>query len=320
MASSKPAVFLINLYLQIILPTEMIYKLFTRSYDTIIEYALLATSVLAVVLFLFFFCYWEYTNFYLRYVYCFLTIMGTFFVIYRVTSSPSIPLGEFSDLTSRLPTVIWTIVLIIIDASIILDKAKKKDCFALAFPFKNGRFLVVDGGDGKKSFFNNYHYYGWKRRNVMNYDTMRFATDLIKMDRRGFANRRILSSSNEDYYIYGEKVYSPTEGEVVHVIANNDDNIPYGKLPNDFGNRITIKNGNHYISLVHFKKDTIVVSVGQKLKAGDCLGQIGNSGISPRPHLHIQVVYCEDSKYWLGKGVPIAFGNRYPVKNCLISA
>lgn len=298
----------------------MIYKIFTRRYDTINEYVLLATYIFVIFFFLFSCCYWEYTNFYLRYVYCFFIIIGIFSIIYRVIFTQNIVLGELSDLTNRLETVIWTIVFIIIDVSIILSKTKRKICFALAFPFKNGRFLVVDGGDGKKSFFSNYHYYGWKSKKTNNYYSMRFATDIIKLNKYGFANSKILSSSNEDYSIYGEKVYSPVEGEVVNVTVHDDDNIPYGKLPNNGGNQITIKNGNYYISLYHFKKDTIVVNVGQKLKVGNYLGEIGNSGYSPRPHLHIQVVCCEDNKYWLGKGVPIIFNNRYPVKNCLINA
>jgi len=228
--------------------------------------------------------------------------------------------GELGDLNNRLETAIWIIVFIIIDVSIIFSKIKNKNCYTLAFPFRNGRFLVVDGGDGKKSFFTNYHYYGWKNKKAINYYSMRFATDIIKLNKYGFANSKILSSSNEDYNIYGEKVYSPIEGEVVNMTANYDDRIPYAKLPNNGGNQITIKNGNYYISLYHFKKDTIVVNVGEKLKVGNYLGEVGNSGYSPRPHLHIQVVYCEDNKHWLGKGVPIIFNNRYPVKNCSINA
>lgn len=152
MASSKLVVFLINLYLQIILPLEMILKLFTRRYDTINEYVLLATYVLVIFFCLFSCCYWEYTNFYIRYVYCFFIIMGIFSIIYRVIYTHNFAFGELSNYTNQRETVIWIIVFIIIDVSIIFSKIKKKSCFTLAFPFKNGRFLVVDGGDGKQSF------------------------------------------------------------------------------------------------------------------------------------------------------------------------
>lgn len=79
-------------------------------------------------------------------------IIGILLIIYRIMFTQNIVFGELSDLPNRHETFIWTIVFIIIDVSIIFSKIKKKSCFTLAFPFKNGRFLVVDGGDGKQSF------------------------------------------------------------------------------------------------------------------------------------------------------------------------
>ncbi|MFA5523894.1 MAG: M23 family metallopeptidase [Tissierellales bacterium] len=317
MFTSKPITYLLSLYLQIILPLDLIYSIFTKRYDTIVEYVLLAIYAIAIFFFIYSFSYWEYTNFYLRYVYCFFIIAGVSLIIYRIVSTDITVFGDLIDLEGQPGTVILTIGLIIVDISIILSKINKKNCFDLAFPFKNGRYLVVDGGDGKVSYFSNYHYHGWKNTNVSNYQIMRYAVDIIKMNKYGFANK-ILPASNQDYNIFGEKVYSPVDGEVVSVDRNNDDNIPYGKLPDNWGNRITIKNNKHNISLYHFKKDTLVVYVGQKLKVGDYLGEVGNSGKSSRPHIHIHVVYCEDNEYRLGAGMPITFDNRYPVKNCVI--
>lgn len=319
MTSSKPVAYLLSLYLQIVLPLDLIDRVFTRRYDTIVEYVLLVIYVVSFFYFIYSFSYWEYTNYYLRYVYCLFIIAGISLIIYRIVSTDNIVFGELSDLEGRLGTVIWAVTFILIDISIILSKIKKKNCFTLAFPFKNGRYLVVDGGDGKLSYFTNYHYYGWKSSNINNYYTMQYAVDFIKLNKYGFANK-LLSKFNEDYCIFGEKVYSPVEGEVVKVEVSNDDNIPYGKLPDNWGNRVIIKSDNYFISLYHFKKDTLVVNVGQKLKAGDYLGEVGNSGKSPRPHLHIHVVYCEDGEYQFGKGIPITFNNIYPAKNCVIRA
>lgn len=319
MISNKRAVYLISLYLQIILPLDAIDKILARGYDTIIDYILLTAYVVFLLYFIYSYSYWEYTNFYLRYVYGFFIILGVLLNIYRIFSNDNIVFGGLKDLENQPAIVIWTIALIIIDISIILSKIKKKNCLNLSFPFKSGRYLVIDGGDGKLSYFTNYHYYGWKNSNIKNYYTMQYAVDLIKLNKYGFANK-VLPKSNEDYYIFGEKVYSPIEGEVVKVEANKDDNIPYGKLPNNWGNRVTIKSDNYFISLYHFKKDTLVVNVGQKLKVGDYLGEVGSSGQSTRPHLHIHAVYCEDNNYLFGEGVPITFNNIYPVKNCVIRA
>lgn len=320
MGSNKVIIFLANLYSQVIVPFELICMIFTGRYDTISEYILLVIYVLVIFFFLFSFCYWGYTSFYLRYVYSFFIIIGTFSIIYRIIFIQDITFGQLSDLINSFRRIIFIIIFTVININIILSKRKKKNCFDLTFPFKNGKFLVIDGGDGKKSYFTNYHYYGWKRKNIKNYYSMRFAVDLIKLNKYGFQKGNLLSSSNKDYNIYGEKVYSPIAGQVVKVMGNLDDNIPHGRLPNNTGNKIIIRSDNYYIFLYHFKKDTIVVNLGQNLEIGDYLGEVGNSGYSIIPHLHIQVVYSENSDYWLGESIPIIFNNIYPVKNYVIKS
>ena len=319
MINNKLFIILTSLYLQIIWPLELLDKLFLRNYGTVIEYILLLVNVLLIFYFLFTFCYWEYTSIYLRYIYYIFIAIGISLVIYRDIFTSGLPFGRLIDLSDRINTIVSTVFFLIFDISIFLSKVKKRDCFNLSFPFRSGKFLIMDGGDGRISYFTNYHYYGWKNKQIKNYNSLRFATDITKLNKYGTEGRKMLNLSNNDFNIFGEKVYSPIEGEVVKVVAGQGDNIPYRKLPNHSGNQITIKNGNYYISLYHFKKESIVVELGQKLEVGDYLGQVGNSGYSTRPHLHIQVVYSEDDTYWLGKGIPIIFNNIYPIKNSLIN-
>lgn len=319
MVNNKLLIILTSLYLQIIWPLELLEKLFLRNYGTGIEYILLLVNVLLIFYFLFTFCYWEYTSIYLRYIYFIFIIIGISSLIHRLIFIPSIPMGRLNDLSDQFNIILSTIIFLIIDIGIFLSKVKKRSSFNLSFPFRNGKFLVIDGGDGRISYFANYHYYGWKFKKIKNYDSMRFATDIIKLNKYGTGGRKMLNPSNNDFHIFGEKVYSPIEGEVVKVLTSREDNIPYKKLPNHSGNQITIKNGNYYVTLYHFRKDSIVVELGQKLEVGDYLGQVGNSGYSTRPHLHIQVVYSEDDNYWLGKGIPIIFNNIYPTKNSIIN-
>ncbi len=319
MVNNKLFIILTSLYLQIIWPLELLDKLFLRNYGTVIEYILLLVNVLLIFYFLFTLCYWEYTSIYLRYIYYIFIAIGILSVIYRVIFTPGIPFGRLNDLSDQINTIVSTIIFLIFDISIFLSKVKKSYCFNLSFPFRSGKFLIIDGGDGRISYFTNYHYYGWKNKKIKNYNSLRFATDIIKLNKYGTGGRKMLNPRNNDFDIFGEKVYSPIEGEVVKVVTSQRDNIPYKKLPNHSGNQITIKNGNFYVSLYHFKKESIVVELGQKLEVGDYLGQVGNSGYSIRPHLHIQVVYSEDDTYWLGKGIPIIFNNIYPIKNSLIN-
>ncbi len=59
---------------------------------------------------------------------------------------------------------------------------------------------------------------------------------------------------------------------------------------NECGNGIIITHVNGYESQVcHLKKNSITVKKGQKLKQGDILGFVGNSGFAAFPHVHLTV-------------------------------
>ena len=50
-----------------------------------------------------------------------------------------------------------------------------------------------------------------------------------------------------------------------------------------------------YLSVVHFKKDSIKVNIGDKVSPGQELGLVGNSGVSYIPHLHYTLYIYEES-------------------------
>ncbi|MBT6206941.1 MAG: peptidoglycan DD-metalloendopeptidase family protein, partial [Francisellaceae bacterium] len=94
-----------------------------------------------------------------------------------------------------------------------------------------------------------------------------------------------------DYYAFKQKVFSPDKGRIVHVVFHLPDNKPgIVDRENNWGNLIILESGSGYfIEISHFAQNSIVVKVGDWVAAGDLLGLCGNSGYSPRPHIHIQV-------------------------------
>jgi hypothetical protein len=60
------------------------------------------------------------------------------------------------------------------------------------------------------------------------------------------------------------------------------------------GNYVVIKCGNVYPLLAHLRCGSVRVKVGDNVRAGDKLGEVGNSGSSIQPHLHFQVMSNED--------------------------
>ncbi len=94
-----------------------------------------------------------------------------------------------------------------------------------------------------------------------------------------------------DYYCYDKMVIAPADGTVELVVDHIPDNI-VGEvnLKENWGNTVIIKHDEHlYTSHSHLKEGSIPVKEGDPIRKGDKIGQCGNSGRSPYPHLHFQV-------------------------------
>ncbi|MEA3477605.1 MAG: urea transporter, partial [Bacteroidota bacterium] len=91
-----------------------------------------------------------------------------------------------------------------------------------------------------------------------------------------------------DYYCYDKPLIAPADGWVMEIMDGIDDN-PIGdvNLKQNWGNTIIIKHAERlYSKLSHLKKDSFEVAKGDFIKKGDLLATCGNSGRSPKPHLH----------------------------------
>ena len=152
----------------------------------------------------------------------------------------------------------------------------------LILPFE-GEWWVFWGGDTKEE---NYH---------LESNAQKGAFDFLIKDQEGKSFRNE-GKTNEDYYAFGKRIISPSDGEVVLVVDGIKDNIP-GKLNPIYlpGNSVIIKtDNNEFLFFAHFIKNSIVVSEGQIVKQGDLLGLCGNSGNSSEPHLHFHIQNVED--------------------------
>ncbi|KNY29305.1 M23 family metallopeptidase [Pseudobacteroides cellulosolvens] len=189
----------------------------------------------------------------------------------------------------------------------------------MMFPLKNGAYAVIQGGNGASSYLANYHYYAWgfgTEEDTLN----KFSTDIVKLNKLGFCFNTLSFLFNNDlpkdlskYEMFSEPLYSPCEGEVWSVEDGNEDLKPSKNEIYAPSNNVVIKfNENYYVALHHLKRDSIKVAAGDKVKQGQLLGEIGNSGNTTIPHLHIQVWKNDGTNYI---GVPIHFNGSFPVKN-----
>jgi hypothetical protein len=121
-----------------------------------------------------------------------------------------------------------------------------------------------------------------------------FAIDWIKVDRQGRAFRTD-GKKLEDWLCYGADVLAVAPGTVVEVTRDLPNQTP-GVGPSELkvseiaGNHVLINLGRgRYAMYAHFAPDSVTVHVGDRVKTGDKLGLLGNSGNSTGPHLHFQI-------------------------------
>jgi hypothetical protein len=142
--------------------------------------------------------------------------------------------------------------------------------------------------------------------------SQRFAIDWIKLDRRhrGWVGSPARLSS---YFSYGQPLIAAAKGTVVVASDRAADQTPPNNpeppsLPELPGNRVVLRLGpGIFLLYAHMKPGSVRVHVGQRVRRGQLLGQLGNSGNSATPHLHLQV---EVERSFLSDGLPFVF-NRF---------
>ncbi|HSK82242.1 MAG TPA: M23 family metallopeptidase, partial [Rubrobacter sp.] len=112
----------------------------------------------------------------------------------------------------------------------------------------------------------------------------------------------------ESWYGFGEPVLAPAEGTVVSVSDVHPDE-PVGKtgLTPSYGNHILLGIANHrYAVMAHLKQRSARVSEGERVRRGQQIAAVGDSGDSLWPHLHIHVQEGPDLDHQV-RTVPVVF-------------
>ncbi len=153
---------------------------------------------------------------------------------------------------------------------IVRFRHKLKTPFRLPFW---GEWTISQGHDGEHT-----HQGDWKH-----------AWDFVITDDDGNQYKG-KGNVTEDYFCFNKEVLAPGDGIVETIVDGIEDNdIGEVNLKENWGNTIVIKQTDFLFSkLSHLKKDSILHKEGDKIKQGDVVGRVGNSGRSPYPHLHFQ--------------------------------
>lgn len=143
----------------------------------------------------------------------------------------------------------------------------------------------------------------------------RYALDWKKYD----SNGKTYAGDARDvrsYYAYGQKVLAVADGNVIAARDGFPDNVPKTEagfeparpvtLETIGGNQVVIDLGNgQFAAYYHLQPGSLRVKTGDRVRRGQLLAHVGNSGDTRWPHLHFQVTDKADAM--ASEGIPQLF-------------
>lgn len=113
----------------------------------------------------------------------------------------------------------------------------------------------------------------------------------------------------EDSHSWAQTVHAPADATVVDLYNDAPDRLSvrvlnrvrlargrqrHAELPQLAGNFLLLKCRTVFVLLAHLRHGSIRVAKGDTVARGDAIAEVGNSGSSLAPHLHLQVVDTPD--------------------------
>lgn len=125
--------------------------------------------------------------------------------------------------------------------------------------------------------------------------SQRYAIDFIQIGDNGLLTDGE-TPANEAFHGYGAELLAVADGVVVAVADGIPETVPFSEemaaeitLETIAGNHVFLDIGGAYVLYGHLQPGSLRVAAGDRVRRGDVLGRLGNSGNSDAPHLHIHV-------------------------------
>ncbi|MDG6774601.1 peptidoglycan DD-metalloendopeptidase family protein [Thiomicrorhabdus sp. ZW0627] len=242
---------------------------------------------------------WAYTSYYLRYVFLGLFALTVVFSYFRMKRSS--PYSRTRDDRISVASVLIVLLFTVLNSLAITSYYPSGKTLDVTFPLKSGTYYVLQGGDSIVT--NPFHALAHTEQ----------AIDIVKLNSLGNQADDLAPRVLSAYQIFGEKLYSPCQGTILEVRDNLPDNPPGNPdTEHPEGNYIVLQCLMGDILMAHLRRDSIKVVPGSIVTMGQPLAEIGNSGNTLEPHLHIEAT--KD-----GKPIWLSFDGRSLSINSLIT-
>jgi len=143
----------------------------------------------------------------------------------------------------------------------------------------------------------------------------RYAIDFMGLEENGRGVRGVLEgSSNTDWPGFGMDVVAVADSLVQDARDGIVDNPPLFEPPPPKDAEMSAAGGNYvvldvgrsrYVHYAHLQQGSVAVRAGQRVKRGQVLGRVGNSGNTNGAHLHFNVV--NGLRLAVAEGLPYVF-------------
>ncbi len=177
------------------------------------------------------------------------------------------------SLTTNLLAVLGSVFLVV---QLIGTVSGPRDAVTIGVPL-TGRWEAISAG--RSALVNNH----WTLT------VQRDAIDIVRVvDGKTSRGDR---SRLESFFIFGQPLLAVADGRVTEAVDGHQDLPVGGQTWQDMaGNHVILDIGaGHYVLYGHMKQGSLRVHVGEQVRRGQVMGQVGDSGNAGEPHLHLQV-------------------------------
>jgi hypothetical protein len=211
-------------------------------------------------------------------------------------------------------TVLAAAAIVLLASAASGRRAPRAAAIDLAPPLAGTGYTVVNGGS---TTLVNAHMMTLEAERFRAYRGQSYAVDLVRTNRLGVRARGVLPRDPAAYAIFGDEVLAPTAGVVIEAVDGCADMPPpEADRTHMAGNHVLIDRGDAWVLLGHLRAGSVRVRTGDRVAVGDVLGEVGNSGNTGEPHLHVHAQRRGTrAEPFRGDPVPVTFAGRYLPRN-----
>lgn len=307
-----------SLMISVVIPLYMIWWLTNARTVNRSQLAVKTVASAIVLLALFGFNYWAAVSLHLRYIWLILWVAAAAVAWKNASAQPwnsRLTMRQWAPVAGGATLILLFGLLLV---QVRLAGHPPEGAVELDFPFAEGHFVMGQAG-GTQAL--NGHL---AVRDVEAYRGQSWALDILQIDAAGRRARGIYPAGRERYHIFGTAVHAPCDASVAGARDDlPDQDPPQTDRENLPGNYLLLEcEEGFFVLLAHLQQGSLRVGESDRVRLGDRLANVGNSGNTSEPHLHIHAQAGSGGESLLAADpLPILFrGHGWLVRNDRVRA